>query len=174
MIPFLLAACATGIRALDPSAGGVLEPGEGLLILHVDTEVPIAEIDVNGGTIASGLPTGHHVWLVRAAAGSYRFTALRGPSSAGPETSNRLPADDEFRFQVEPGCVNYGAALVVRSSPRGLEIRGRNHVAMALRRLRDPDAELVANHPLRYGGLSEDGFLDYYSRERDAVRQGER
>jgi hypothetical protein len=174
-IALLLASCATGrIQQLDPSAPLTLEPDEGLLILHVDTDVPIAGIELSGDTIASGVLAAHHVWLVRAAAGSYRWTALRITSPSGRRHRHHLESDDEFRFEVEPGCVNYGGALVVRSAPGHVEARSRNHVAMAIRKLRDRDAELVASHPLRYGGPSEDGFLDYYNRERAAEFENER
>lgn len=169
-IPLLLLSCATGrIRPLDPSVALTLEPGEGLLILQVDTDVPIAGIELSGDTVASGVLAGHHVWLVRAAAGPYRWTALRFTSPAGRRRAHRFESNDEFRFEVQPGSVNYGGALVVRSASGYVEARSRNHVAMAIRMLRDRDAELVARLPLRYVGLSEDGFLDYYNRERVAV-----
>ena len=170
----LLASCATGIRPLDLSAPVILDPDEGLLILHVDTDLPIAGIELNGGTIGSGVAAGHHVWLVRAAAGSYRWTALQFTGPSGRGQAQQLEPDDEFRFEVEPGKVNYGRALVVRSAPGYIEARGRNRVAMAIRSLRGREAELVASHPLQYGGLSEDGFLDYYNRERGTVLESER
>ena len=177
-IPLLLACCATGIRPVEPSGTVTLAPDEGLLILHLDTDTPIAGLELNGGTIAGGVAVGHHVWLVRAAAGSYRFTTLRFMSPSGRRQAYPLGSDDEFRFHVEPGSVNYGGALVVRSAPGGVEVRSRNHVAMAIRMLRGRDAELVASHPLRYGGVGEDGFLEHYSRERAsrerAALEGER
>ena len=194
-IPLLLASCATGIRPLGPSGAVTLEGNEGLLILHVDTDIPISAIELNGKTIASGVAPGHFAWVVRAGAGSYRFTSLRflnlpGHQRRRHQESNwdylfrplqstkqqqtlHLGSEDEFRFIVEPGSVNYGGALVVRGNSGAIEVRCRNHVAMAIRMLSGRDAELVASHPLRYGGLSEDGFLDYYSRERSAVIENE-
>ena len=190
-LSLLLASCATGIRPLDSSAVVTLGSNEGFLILHVDTDVPIAGIELNGETIASGIAVGHYVWLVRAIAGSYRFTALQFINLPGHQRRERsdtnenirfrstgrikrhqklyLTSDDEFRFEVERGSVNYGGALVVRGTRERIDVSSRNHVAMAIRMLSDRDAEVVASHPLRYGRLSEDGFLDYYSRERSAV-----
>jgi hypothetical protein len=169
-----LASCATGIRPLDPIAPAAVEPDEGLLIVHVDTDVTLAGIEVNGDTIANAVAVGHHVWLVRASAGSYRWTALRFMNSSGRHRAHPLDPEDEFRFDVQPGRVNYGGAMVVRTAGGNLEARSRNHVAMAIRMLSDRDAALVASHPLRYGGPSEDGFLEYYNRERGAVVENER
>lgn len=170
-IALLSTSCATGIRPLGSSAAINLEPDEGILILHVDTDRPIAGIDVNRRSIASGLPAGNHAWMVRASAGSYRWTALRLTGPTGRQHAGPIEKDDEFRFEVVPGHVNYGGALVVRSGHGQIEIRGRNHVAMAIRMLSDRDAAIAANHPLRYGGSGKDAFLDYYGRERRAGRE---
>jgi hypothetical protein len=168
LLGLLLTNCASGIRPLGPSAAIDLEPDEGLLILHVDSDRPIAEIDVNGSSIASGLPAGNHAWMVRASAGSYRFSALQLAVGMGRSRARSIDADDEFRFEVVAGHVNYGAALVIRSGRDDIEVRGRNHVAMAIRMLSDRDAAIAAKHPLRYGGRGNGDFLDYYSQERRA------
>lgn len=167
----LLAACASGIRPLDSSAAATLAQDEGLLILHVDTDRPIDGVQLNGVTIASGVPAGNRVWLVRADTGAHRWTALRLTGPDGRSRAHRLTPDDEFRFDVEPGSVNYGGTLVVRSVGGPLTARNRNRAAMAIRMLGVRDAALVASHPLRSGARSEDGFLDHYDRERERAQE---
>ena len=165
------------VRPLGPSGSTQLGVGEGLLILHVDSDVPIADLQLNHGSAAKSVARGHHVWLVRAPAGSYRWTNLLLRSDAGSADNLRLERDDEFAFQVSPGSINYPGALIVRANPTArsatgaIRVRSRNHAAMAVRALRESHAALLAAYPLVYAGTSGDGFLEYYTRQRDALPQ---
>ena len=164
------------VQPLGPSASPLLGADEGLLILHVDSNVPIADLQLNRGSAAKSVARGHHVWLVRASAGSYRWTTLRLGSDAGSAQSLRLEHDDEFAFQVLPGKINYPGALIVRAHPTArsaagaIRVRNRNHAAMAVRTLRDRHAALIEEYPLVYAGTSGDSFLDHYIGQRDALR----
>lgn len=164
------------VQPLGASPSPQLGAGEGLLILHVDSDVPIADLQLNRGSAARSVARGHHVWLVRAPAGSYRWTILRLGSEAGSAGFLRLERDDEFVFQVLPGSINYPGALIVRAHPTArsasgaVRVRNRNHAAMAVRTLRERHAALLEAYPLVYGGASGDGFLEYYTRQRDAGR----
>jgi len=183
----LRGSCAVCVAALTLGcAGPAVQPlgatapqlgaDEGLLILHVDSDVPIADLQLNRGSAARSVARGHHVWLVRAPAGSYRWAKLRLGSEAGSAGFLRLERDAEFAFQIRPGASNYPGALIVRAHPTtrsaagAVRVRNRNHAAMAVRRLRDRHAALLEAYPLVYGGASGDSFLDYYTGQRDSRR----
>ena len=148
---------------------------EGLLVLHVDTDVPLAALVTTRGTVAEGVPRGHHVWLVRAAAGSYRWREIQVATAAGRFHRERLRGEDATRFEVVAGHVNYPGALLVRAGPGGaaagaLRVRSVDRAAMAVRRLREDHPALLARYPLRYAGDTTDAFLEHYTRAREAVR----
>ena len=176
-VALLALACAPALQPLQGEPPGTLGAGEALLILHVDTDVPLAHVQLNRGRAAEALPKGHHVWLVRAAPGSYRFSSLKLTPQAGRARAFQLPLEDEFRFRVEAGSINYPGALVVRSDPYGrpagsVRVRNRNRSALAVRRLRDRHPELLERHPLRYAGQSGDTFLEHYTATRTGAAGG--
>lgn len=174
--------CASSAPPRTPiNAGAPLEmaAGEGILIVQIDTDLPLASVDLRSGRVATNLPSGQHLWLVRAKAGSdewARFKVDVGGGSTQSVSVGRADVrfDDEFEFDVEAGKVNYPGELIVRSAgwsgnTQRLRVRNRNHSAMAVRRLRKRHGAELDQLPLRYGGRSEDEFLSYYTRIRDEV-----
>jgi hypothetical protein len=169
----LVAGCAPHIQPLGPSGVSTLAPGEGLLILHVDTDVPVEALLLDSGVVAESIQQGEHIWFVRARARRYRWTAVRFGAQAGRRQRYRLDDDEEFRFDVAAGRINYAGALIIRSPHMGrsvvgnVRIRHRNHAAMAIRELRDRHASLLRSLPLHHAGPSGDRFLERYQRVRD-------
>ena len=165
----LATSCAPAFRPLGPSPA--LREHEGLLVLHVDTDVPLAAIESSRGTAATNVARGHHAWIVRASAGRDRWTAIRLGSRAGHAQRHRLEGE-EFGFDVRAGSINYPGALVVRSNPVArsapghVRVRSLDRAAMALRMLLEDHAGLLASRPLRHAGAGRDGFLEHYARER--------
>ncbi len=177
--------------AVEPGSPA-LGPREALMIVHVDSEIPLDWIDLASGRVATSLPEGRHIWIVRAPAGRNAWVRLRPAARVGRvETIDlarydaRRRDDDwvrraEFEFVLESGKINYPGELIVtsqaavRSVARGYSIRNRNHSAMAIRALKQTHAGLLEAFPIRFAGPGEDGFLDHYTSERDRLRRESR
>ena len=73
------------------------------------------------------------------------------------------------------GAINYPGELMLHAEygrcgeVRTVRIRNRNHSAMALRSLSKSHGPILEHFPLRYGGRSGDGFLEFFDRERARV-----
>jgi dienelactone hydrolase len=180
--PILLAAILLGSSAcamapLQPVVPGVrveLAEDEGLVVVQIDTEVPLEQVSLDRAVVSGALPSGSHIWLVRLATGRYRWKRVAFGSRAGVAQVYAFePGDADLRFDVEAGKINYPGELVIRAHPifrsarGGIYIRNRNHSAMAVRALRRIAPDVLSAFPLRHAGPRGDGFLDYYSRERD-------
>jgi hypothetical protein len=166
-----------------PVAPGASEPladDEGFLVIHIDTAVTVEKVRAGPIEVARDLPAGEYVWIIRAKADHYRWDGIRlaaqlqGSSTIRPEPGGVLN-EKEFDFSLEAGQVNYpGHLLIELVSPSagigsGVSIRNRNHSAMAIRKLAKTHSKLLAAHPIRYAGSSGDGFLEFYTQERDRL-----
>lgn len=166
-----------------PVAPGASEPladDEGFLVIQIDTAVTVERVQAGALEVARDLPAGEYVWIIRAKADRYRWDGIRlaaqlhGDSTIRPEPAG-VYNEKEFDFSLEAGQVNYpGHLLIELVTPSagigaGVSIRNRNHSAMAIRKLAKTHAKLLAAHPIRYAGSSGDGFLDFYTRERDRL-----
>jgi hypothetical protein len=171
---FCLTACAGPVaRPVVPGTPVELAHGEGLLIVHVDTQVPIEALALDRATVSERLPRGRHLWLIPLERGRYRWDRISFGSDSGAAHIHRIDrSDEDFAFDVEPGVINYPGELVLRadvstrSVSGSVRVRNRNHSAMAVRRLRDLDPDVLRTFPLRHAGASGDTFLEVYSRER--------
>ena len=174
-----------------PGQAAELGPDEGLLVVHVDTEVPLSHLTLSRYELGQNLPAGRHLWLVRIPAGRYRWTevGLAGQTLDRidlQEYGRRLARiddfvwDDEFAIEVEAGVVNYPGELLIgsdwrfRSSGSGYWVRNRNHAAAALRRMTERYGGIVESRQIRYAGSGRDEFLDHYTRTRDAIARSGR
>ncbi|MCA9504403.1 MAG: hypothetical protein KC616_15035 [Myxococcales bacterium] len=177
-----LAGCAgSGPPPVVTDGGGlVLAEDEGLFVVHVDSEVPIERLLLSDREIASNLPIGRHLFVVRLPAGSYEWTRieLRGDDGRLVLHDPRridLENDREFEVEIRAGHLSYAGELLVAKilasgSYGWMSLRNRNHSAMAVRSLLETSPDLIDRFPLHYGGSSGDGFLEHYSRERRRVR----
>jgi len=111
--------------------------------------------------------------MVRVREGRYRWKQVEIGSQPRNRMKYLLESDDELIFDVEAGKINYPGELVIRSGGLSrwavgpLNDRNRNHSAMAVRELRDSYGPLLRAFPLHYAGLSGDGFLEYYMKQRE-------
>ena len=165
--------CATLIVPIDASGPIELAPDEALLIIHIDTDVALKNLVLNNHSVAQSLGKGRHVWMVRIREGSYRWQRVEVGSGRHLNLRFELEPDEELRFKVEAGKVNYPGELMIRSGTLSrwgdgaLIVRNRNHSAMAVRELRGSYDSILRSFPLHYAGLSGDGFLEYYMRKRE-------
>ena len=177
-----LAGCATTLEVVEPGVPAQLGEGEAFLIIHIDTDVQLKNVSLESGTIASQLPAGDHLWIIRTRArrsgwkrinlekeGSYRRHFAVGQMDVFNE--------DEFEFEIKAGAINYPGSLIVRTKNTfpawpvyAISFRNRNHSAMAIRALLETHRSLLESLPIRYAGPRGDGFLDFYTRERDRLR----
>lgn len=102
-----VASCAT-LRPLDLSAGPpVLKEGEGILFIHVSTELPIQSIETTAGEVAAGLGAGEHLQLLVVPSGTYHWTRLTR-LRRGVTLWYRPNVDaEQLAFTVRPGVINY-------------------------------------------------------------------
>jgi hypothetical protein len=160
------------IVPIDASHPAELAPNEGLLILHIDTEIPLTRLILSRRIIARSLAKGRHVWIARALEGSYSWEAIEIENEYGRRLKYTLDPDEELTFEVEAGKINYPGELSIRSGSqfaRGNEeliVRNRNHSAMAVRELEGSYDSILRSLPLHYAGSSGDGFLEYYTQNR--------
>ncbi len=179
------AGCAGSIKNAEvilPGAPVVLGDHEGLLIIQIDTDVPLEQVLFTRGTVASALPKGKHLWIIRAPVGLYEWQRIDLGSQAGVAESHftrdvELSNENEFEFEVLSGTINYPGELIVRTddfsrSSGRVWIRNRNRSAMAIRRLSRTHTELLDAFPIRHVGWSEDGFLEFYTHKRRSMASG--
>jgi len=160
------------IVPIDASHPAELAPNEGLLILHIDTEIPLKRLILSGRTITRSLAKGRHVWIARAPEGIYRWEMIEIENERHRRLKYELEPDEELTFEVEAGKINYPGELSIRPGSqswwgnRTLIVRNRNHSAMAVRELKDSYESILRSLPLHYAGSSGDGFLEYYTQHR--------
>jgi hypothetical protein len=171
----LLSCAARVFQPVNVNGPVELAPDEALLIVHVDTDVAIHGLILNSRPVAQSLRKGQHVWMIRVREGSYRWKMIELGNQQRHRMKYRLESDEELRFEVKAGEINYPGELIVRSDSMtrsaygALFVRNLNHSAMAMRALRGSYDSVLRSLPLRYAGLEGDAFLEYYARERDRV-----
>lgn len=164
--------CAS-VRPLDGNALGLgvlptLAPNEGILVVRIDTEVPIAKLQISGMTLLSDLQKGEHFRLIAVTAGSYQWSGLVVAAGEG-DVPFRMRFDEIWKFRVEPGRTCYPGEFVFRGEAKSTSvglypINLRNRSALALRELLERYPGLLERYPPIYTGHEVDGYLDYYAR----------
>jgi hypothetical protein len=164
--------CAT-LRALDPGGPVSLGRSEGILVVHIRTQVALDSIKVAGVAahrIGGGLKQGEYLWFLAATAGNYRWIGLE--KKIGPYTYRWAldGPDAEWNFTIEPGKINYPGVFVVegKEGSPALRIHTINQAAIAFAELRQGHPALLERFPMRYAGSRRDDFLDYYLEARRA------
>ncbi len=110
--------------------------------------VPVEQVLFDIGPVASALPKGQHLWILRLPARRYAWYRIDLGSQAGVDeeylvSHDGLSDENEFEFDVLPGIINYPGELIIRTdaffrSSGKVWVRNRNHSAMAIRRLGFP------------------------------------
>jgi len=157
--------CTTA-RPILPGVDPGLRPGEGLLVLDLDSDVRISSLACSGVLAAHDLPPGEHLVLLAIDAGSYRWNRV----AFGLDGMLLLDfrRTEPWSFRVEAGRISYPGQLVFRGAgrlwtERRLEARNINRSAMVFQRLRKLYPELLARYSIRYTGRHRDDFLERYT-----------
>ncbi len=185
LVGLQLTGCSTiHFHRIDSETPIELAIQEGLLVMQIDTDLPIDRLALNGLTIIEPIKVGKHFWIARVYAREYSWKSVhisKHVSYAGRYSIARgkFPREGELDFEIKPGVLNYVGELIVRKHSIGytrgfrraswISIRIRNHAAMALRELERNYAELLDVYPLRTAGTSGDAFLEFYASERDRL-----
>ena len=166
LVLLVVPGCST-LQPIDPGQGVELSSEQGLLIVDIDTQLPIRLLRMNSGSTLRDIEQGHHVWMVRLRAGDYHWSELqidRSGMTGFPRYT--ILRDEEYDFSVQAGKINYPGQLSIRRAwglwGRELQIRNHNRLGMALRALRETHEERLGEYPLTRSGLREDLFLAYY------------
>ena len=177
-----LAGCATTLEVVEPGVPVPLGEGEAFLIIHIDTDVQLKNVSLESGTIASQLPAGDHLWIIRTRArrSGWKRIDLEKEGNYRPHLfvgQMDVLNEDEFEFEIKAGAINYPGTLIVRTKNTfpawpvyAISVRNRNHSAMAVRALLETHRSLLESLPIRYAGSRGDEFLDFYTQERDRLR----
>ena len=161
-----LAAPATAkVHAVAPGEVPVLEPGEGLLLLAVDTDLRLTVVNVNPeGSSSAIVKLGrtapwYNTRLFVVPAGAYHW----GQIDTTFNTRLTLKDNPEYRFKVEAGKVTYPGDLVYRWT--GLywaDIQLHNRSLRAMDWLETTHPALARQHGFAFSGHYPDPFPDFY------------
>jgi hypothetical protein len=166
LVAVLALALASGCVSSRPIAPGeipTLAADEGILVLDVESAVPVERLALNGVVVAEFLEPGRRLALLVVGAGSYRWTSIQIPGAFG-SLRFRMRREDEWTFRVEPGRINYIGRLEVEERRSGLgpvQLLGRNvnRSAMAWVELKKRFPLVVERYPVVYSGPAKDEFL---------------
>lgn len=167
---------------IDPSRPIALGLDEALLVLQVDSPLPIAQLSLEGLDAGRPIEAGSTLEVVRVPAGLYRWSTfvLSDPDRWGiayPVDPLDFIDAERLYLDVRAGALNYAGELVVEieaPSPyrRTIQVRVLNHLAGAIRRLEKESPALLDDFPLVHAleRSAADAFLERYTSERERVR----
>jgi len=146
-----------------------LKPDQGILVVHVENDVPIWRLRFNKRfDAATQLPAGTHLKLIVVAAGSYRWTTIELEGFDNYYYRFDVPSDSKWGFEVKPGQINYPGQIIVESANDEVYSRGqawrwtKNRPAIALEKLLEEFPDLLATYPLANARTERDDFLAHY------------
>lgn len=153
------------LHLVKPGQVPELEAGEGLLVVGVDSNMPLSRIKVRkdnevfGGGDLKGLPEGRSLRLYALPAGRYEWSQLKPFSFFTYD----LRDEPEFEFVVEAGKINYAGDLQFRAktvddSSFHISNRGLGVIDW----LRKEHPAVYANYVLSYAGHYPDPFPAFY------------
>lgn len=159
---------------------GTLQPGDGVLVIAVDTMVPFADLrlirqqDALAAIAARSLPKGRTVRFVEVPAGEYQWARV-DLNAYGYFLSLDRSEKQRYTFTVKPGVINYPGDLVISVDERQVVLRNRyywpstryyiqqiDRNAMLLDDLTPDQAAMVDRLGLVYVGPGTDDFASYY------------
>jgi hypothetical protein len=168
-----LLGCAT-LRPIERGEPFELAPDEGILLVHVASNVPLQSVHISGATQIRDLKPGHNQRLYVISAGNYRWTRLL----LGSRLRYQMFSHDYWRFRVEPGRINYPGMLMVHG-PRvsfwtaDSYVFNLNRSALSYKLLEEEFPNLLERYPIEYTGRGRDDFLIRYSEAQRALRAAE-
>jgi len=141
-----------------------LGPNEGILVVHVSSNVEVASARFGSGVIEN-LSEGHHIELYVVSAGKHRWSEIRVANSGQPRF--RPPRDEDLVFRVVPGRINYVGLLDLHLLRSGrLWYRTIDRSAIAIGILEKQHPEILREHPTVYSGRGQSVFLAKYQQAR--------
>ena len=182
LIAVSLGGCtSTYFVRIEPEAPFQLAENEALMVIQIDTDLPIGRLVLSGLMIRESIEVGRHFWVAKVRPGrqSWRKVYIAGKTRHAGRyniTRSKYARVSELDFSLEPGVINYAGELIIRNAgSRGLQtwisVRIRNHVAMALRDLEQKYGNLLDHYSIRMAGSSGDAFVDHYMSERSRIEQ---
>jgi dipeptidyl aminopeptidase/acylaminoacyl peptidase len=153
------------MHKVDPGEVPVLEPGEGLLVMAVDTDADLQSVRLNkdgqlfGAGMMTHLSAGRSYRLFVAPAGDYTWNKVEFLSNYFV----KLRDDPEFKFKVEPGRIIYPGDLLFR--PKTLwrvEAAMTNRGLAAIDWLQQQHPGVYARYEFAYSGHYPDPFPAFY------------
>lgn len=171
-----LAFDASALRKIDPGDAPRLKPGEGLLVVSVDTSSAISNVRFQPvgkalrGEVLNYLGVGRTVQLYAVPEGEYQWAQVTLASSYVWRSYITLRDDPEFRFRVEPGQLTYAGDLVLR--PRGVRsslVHVSNRSLPVIDWLEAQHQAIYRQYPLVYSGAYPDPFPAFYREARAAA-----
>ncbi|MEO1933971.1 MAG: hypothetical protein ABGX04_04165 [Myxococcales bacterium] len=147
-------------------------PNDGILIVHIDTNVKVESIETSAGTIAKDLAPGEHFSLYVVGEGTYRWNRInrkvQGFDVHWQLWPWRLKRSD--KFTVKRGHLNYLGLLKLRRGEHDFHmyVRPYNQSAVMYRKIEQLHPDLLAKMPIRYAGPERDEFLERYQQAKKA------
>lgn len=161
-----LSGCMT-VSTVEPFDPVALGPNEGILVVQVDTDVPIDRLALNGRGIDFAFTPGRHVRLLKVSAGECRFTHL----TQGLAHWHLWGDVDLPKFRVVAGTINYPGVLYVRKVSFGyLYIRQFSRAGQVLRALEARYPRWLERYDVVEARDLRDDFLSAYQSLPDAAR----
>ena len=137
------------VRPVERGPVPELSPGEGILVVELETAVPIKP-------------------MVVMSAGRHRWTDIVIPAGEGDVPFRMAYGHDVWGFRVEAGRINYPDQLRfggrTRAKSVDISVRRLNRSALALRKLRSEFPEVLERYPPVYAGPTRDDYLEYIGR----------
>lgn len=157
------------IKAVDPGELPELAPDEGLVVVAVDSNVPLHDVrfikdgKVLGSGVMKHLEAGRSFGLYVASAGVYEWREVELFFG----WKYKLSDDPEFTFKVEPGKITYPGDLLFRPSAAWTaNVSVSNRGLAAIDWLQAQHPTLYARYPLVYSGHYPDPFPAFYRQAR--------
>lgn len=153
------------MRLVEPGEVPDLDPDEGLVVVAVDSNVPLHSVSVNkdgnyfGSGVLRDLEHGHSYRLYAAEAGTYEWEEVQLLRRLEFE----LEDDPEFEFSVEPGRITYPGDLLFRPITfYRAEIAVPNRSLAALDWVRRTHPAVLEGRTFTYEGHYPDPFPGHY------------
>nr|WP_298124291.1 prolyl oligopeptidase family serine peptidase [uncultured Pseudoxanthomonas sp.] len=167
-------AAQASMREVEPGSDPALKASEGLVLMAVDTPVPVYSVRMNrdGKIFGSGamrqLKAGRSFRLYAVPAGTYGWRELQMIYGY----SYKLADDEDFRFKVEPGRITYPGDLLFRpTSVWRAQFAMANRALAAIDWLTKEHAAIYAHYPFEFAGRYPDPFPAFYRAIQESVTQ---
>ena len=169
----LLATCSAQamVHVVDPGEIPKLRPGEGLLLVEVDSNWALDSIRVKKdgaiftSGVLSGIKEGHTARLYVVPAGRYAWHEV----TAFWFARYQLKDKPEYAFDVVPGKITYPGDLIVRlTGPLSANLLVSNRGLRAMDWLESQHPALARDYAFTYTGHYPDPFPTFYKQARAA------